>query len=85
MVPPKNGFALMKIELAAQGSHGGMVCSSKCFILATMDCKQGILKHNEVELKCPKNPNNIILSIKLELARHSTFVNAIQQYFKTKQ
>ncbi len=57
----------------------------KCFILATMDCKQGVLKHNEVELRCPKNLNNIILSIKFELARYSTFVNAIQQYFKTKQ
>jgi hypothetical protein len=29
MVPPKDGFALMKIVLAAQGPHGGMLGSSK--------------------------------------------------------
>jgi len=44
----------------------------KCFILATMDCKQRVLKHNEVELRCLENLNKIILSIKFELARYST-------------
>ncbi len=57
----------------------------KCFILKTMDYKQGVFKHNVIKLRCPKNPNNIILSIKLKHVKHSTFVNAIQQYFKTKQ
>jgi hypothetical protein len=31
VVPPKFGFALMKIKLVAQSPHGGMLCSSKMF------------------------------------------------------
>jgi hypothetical protein len=34
MVPPKDGFALIKIRLIAQGLHGSMLCSSKMLYIS---------------------------------------------------
>jgi hypothetical protein len=55
VVSLKDGFASMKIQLVIQGPPME-VCQvvQKCFILGTMDYKQGVFKHNEVELRCPK-------------------------------